>query len=77
MVETDHANLKWLLEGNRHTGRLARLVLRLQEFNFRMKHKAGRLNTNADTLTRVPTKPLVSSPQVVLNMTKDNASFYR
>lgn len=33
-VETDRANLRWLMEGKR-TGGLSRWVLRLQQFSFK------------------------------------------
>ena len=49
-VITDHSALKWL-----HTidlkGRLARWVMDLQEFQFSVVHKPGRLHNNADALS--------------------------
>ena len=54
-VETDHANLRWLMSGKYQTGRLARWVMRLQEFDFDVRHKPGNANSNADALSRLPT----------------------
>ena len=70
IVETDHANLQWLMAGKRQTGRLARWVLRLQEFTFEVKHKPGKANTNADALSRLPVHNGDSiSEQAVYTMT--------
>ena len=49
---TDHSALRWL-----HTmeakGRLARWIMDLQEFDFSVVHRAGRLHNNADALSRL------------------------
>jgi hypothetical protein len=52
---TDHNALRWL-----HTmeakGRLARWIMDLQEFDFSVVHRPGRIHNNADALSRlVPT----------------------
>ena len=62
VLETDHSNLVWLLASNvQRTGRLARWVLRLQEFDFQIRHRPGKANTNADALSRLnrSTQPTV------------------
>jgi hypothetical protein len=38
-------------------GRLARWILDSQEFNFTVVHRAGRLHTNADALSRLVQSP--------------------
>jgi hypothetical protein len=50
-VETDHESLKWLL--NAQTSRLVRC--RLSEFDFTIKHIAGKRNIIPDALSRLPT----------------------
>lgn len=52
---TDHANLKWLMSSTKMSGRLAHWVLELQEFDFEVRHKAGKANRNADALSRLLT----------------------
>ena len=51
-IITDHNALRWL-----HTmepkGRIARWIMDLQEFQFTVRHRAGRLHTNADALSRL------------------------
>ena len=49
---TDHNALRWL-----HTmeakGRLARWIMDLQEFDFSVVHRAGRIHNNADAISRL------------------------
>ena len=52
-VETDHANMCWLFNGGHKNGRLDPWVLRLQEFDFRVKYRPGMANANADCLSRM------------------------
>ena len=52
VVYTDHAALKWMRYNKNVTGRLARWSILLQSYDFEIIHKAGKLNTNADGLSR-------------------------
>ena len=52
-LETDHANLRWLMSANHQAGRLARWILRLQELDFTIRHNLGKANTNVDALSRL------------------------
>ena len=52
IIETDHGSLKWLM--NVQKGRLARWGLRLAEFDFKIQHKPGKANGNADGISRMP-----------------------
>ena len=70
-VETDHANLRWLMSGKHQTGRLARWVLRLQGFDFVITHKPGKSNGNADALSRLPTVASNSSTVPLLAVTEN------
>eukprot|EP00118_Oscarella_pearsei_P017903 m.180288 g.180288 ORF g.180288 m.180288 type:complete len:1472 (+) comp39243_c0_seq11:859-5274(+) len=54
-IETDHANLRWLFGCTKLNNRLHRWVLRLQGFDFDIRHKAGKSHTNVDALSRLPT----------------------
>jgi hypothetical protein len=51
---TDHQPLKWLMELDKLTGKLARWVLLLQEYDFEVVHRAGIANLDADGLSRNP-----------------------
>ena len=51
-VITDHAALKWLLNLKDPTGRLARLSIYLQAYEFEIDHRSGHLYNNVDALSR-------------------------
>ena len=51
-VHTHHNALKWLMSIKDVTGRLARLSLFIQQFDFEIKHRPGIANGNADGLSR-------------------------
>ena len=51
-VITDHSALKWL-DRIHLKGRLERWVMELQEFQFSVEHKPGKLHSNADALSRL------------------------
>jgi hypothetical protein len=53
IVRTDHESLKWLMTVQGQ-GRLARWALRLQEYEVKLEHRAGKKNANADELSRHP-----------------------
>ena len=55
LVRTDHSPLLWLRNHAGKSTRIARWVLRLQEFAFDLQHRAGRCNAVADALSRYPT----------------------
>ena len=59
---TDHEPSKWLMQTNKTTGKLARWSLLLQEYDMKVIHRRGILNTNADCLSRNPRQPLVGEP---------------
>lgn len=50
---TDHNSLRWL-KSMEPKGRIARWIMDLQEFDFSITHKSGRLHTNVDALSRLP-----------------------
>ena len=53
---TDHIALKWLLKLHEPSGRLARWVMELQQYDFDVKYRKGSLNRVADALSRQPVK---------------------
>lgn len=56
-VFTDHHSLIWLSNLKDPRGRLARWVVRLQAYDFEIKHKKGKDNAVADFLSRTAIAP--------------------
>ena len=54
VLRTDHASLTWLLNFKEPEGQLARWLETLQDYNFEIRHRSGRLHANADALSRRP-----------------------
>jgi hypothetical protein len=54
---TDHAALQWLRSFKNLEGKLARWLMRLEEFRFEIRHMKGKDLTNADALSRRPERP--------------------
>src|SRR5882672_7167632 len=54
VIETDHIALKWLLATKNPKGRIARWVMKLQEWDFTIAHRPGKANGVADGLSRYP-----------------------
>jgi hypothetical protein len=52
VFHTDHDSLKYLVNKPDLSGRLARWILLLQEFNIEVQFKKGKANANADFLSR-------------------------
>jgi len=55
-VYTDHKPLKGIANLKDQTSRLARFRHKLSEFDFAIEYKAGKINQNADALSRIPQK---------------------
>ena len=54
-LRTDHASLRWLNNYKNCDGMLARWLASLQEYDYSTVHRAGKLHTNADGLSRCHT----------------------
>jgi len=54
LVRTDHASLKWLLSFKDVEGQLARWTEKLQQYDFEITYRKGKLHANADGLSRRP-----------------------
>lgn len=53
-IVTDHKPLTWLFSVKDPGSRLVRWRLKLEEFEYEIIYKAGKINTNADALSRPP-----------------------
>ncbi len=53
-IQTDHCALEWLDRIKENNSRLTRWSLALQPFQFSIQHRAGKINGNADALSRAP-----------------------
>src|SRR5204862_359756 len=53
-VVTDHSALKYLQTAKMPTGRRARWIMYLQQFDFKITYRPGKENKNADALSRTP-----------------------
>ena len=51
-LRTDHAALQWLFSFRFPEGQIARWLERLQQYDFHVQHRAGKLHSNADALSR-------------------------
>jgi transposase InsO family protein len=56
IFHTDHSSLKYLVNQADLSGRIARWVLLLQEFDFEVEVRPGKHHENADFLSRLPGK---------------------
>lgn len=58
-VLTDCRALKWLMNARDPSSRLSRWNLLLQEYNFEVEHRAGKMNQNADALSRAVVREVI------------------
>ena len=54
VIETDHQALTYLHCNKDKVSKLSRMAVLLQDYSFTVTYKRGKLNTNADTLSRNP-----------------------
>ena len=53
IVNTDHAAIRWIINKVDLQGRYARWKALLSEFDLEIKTRPGRVNSNADALSRI------------------------
>ena len=53
-IETDHNPLTFLNKQQEPKGRLGRWAIALSEFDYEVRYKPGRINSNANALSRLP-----------------------
>ena len=56
-VITDHQALEHVFKNPKITGRIARWSILLQNYDYTVKYKKGKLNTNADAISRLENLP--------------------
>ena len=62
LLRTDHSSLRWLTNFKECEGMLARWLLILSGFNFKIEHRPGKLHVNADALSRLRKCPREDCP---------------
>ena len=55
-IRTDHGVLAWIHKFKEPEGQIARWLQKLQEYQFSIIHRPGRLHNNADAMSRIPCK---------------------
>ena len=71
LLRTDHSSLRWLKNYNDADGMLARWLAKLQQYDFKIEHRAGKDHGNADGLSRChsckndecPGKPIIPTTE--------------
>ena len=54
IVRSDHGALRWLFKFKNPEAQIARWLETLSTYNFEIQHRAGRIHSNADALSRRP-----------------------
>lgn len=52
LIRTDHVSLNWLMSFRNLEGQLARWLERLQQYDFEIQHRKGKVHKNSDGLSR-------------------------
>jgi hypothetical protein len=68
VLETDHSALRQILTTKEPTGRLARWIIRLQEYGVTVVHRPGTTHGNADYLSRQTAENLMEAGEDSLSI---------
>jgi len=71
VIETDHKNLTYWKEPRKLTGRTTRWHEKLQDYNFKIVHIAGKSNGPADVLSRMHQKDEDETPKLMSLISPD------
>ena len=72
LLRNDNQPLSWLKSLKHPPMRVARGILKLQEFTFEIQHRPGIRHQNADALSRLPINMIeLSSPEGVAKLRED------
>jgi len=52
-IRTDHGSLTWIQKFKQPEGIIGRWLQKLQEYQFTVVHRPGRLHSNADSMSRL------------------------
>src|SRR5258705_10720479 len=63
-IMTDHHGLCYLHKCKDPVGRLARYVLKLEEYQYEIVYKSGKLHLDADALSRAPISPHTQEDEI-------------
>ena len=74
LLRTDHGSLVWLRNFKEPEGQLARWLERLQEMEFDVVHRRGKVHTNADALSRLPCQQCGRDSHVTLTPAEVSAT---
>ena len=64
LICTDHQPLKWMFNIKEPQPRIARWIMKLSEYQFQIEYKPGKVNGNADGLSRWPMGEAVSDEKL-------------
>ena len=67
-VRTDHSSLRWLMNFKNPEGQIARWIEILSSYSMVIKHRPGRLHTNADAISRIPCRQCKKSKTILTSM---------
>lgn len=75
-VVTDHKPLVWIFNLKDPSSRIMRWRIKLEEYDFDVIHKSGRLNSNADALSRLDTANVNVITRSKAQQTKDTEPIF-